>query len=45
MQYAEGLTKGRIKLEAGTLYGSLSRMEMDKIIETAGEQERRKLIS
>ena len=43
MQYTEGLTKGRIKLGAGTLYGSLPRMEKDKLIETAGEQERRKL--
>lgn len=43
MQYVEGMTKGRIKLGAGTLYGSLSRMEKDKLIAAAGEEERRKL--
>lgn len=43
MQHVEGITGGRIKLGAGTLYGSLSRMEKDKLIESAGEQERRKL--
>lgn len=43
MQYVEGLTKGRIKLGAGTLYGSISRMEKDKLIKSAGEEERRKL--
>lgn len=43
MQHVETLTKGRIKLGAGTLYGSLSRMEKDKLIEAAGGEERRKL--
>lgn len=43
MQYVESLTNGRIRLGAGTLYGSLSRMEKDKLIEAAGEEERRKL--
>lgn len=43
MQYVESMTKGRIKLGAGTLYGSLSRMEQDKLIAAAGEEERRKL--
>jgi DNA-binding PadR family transcriptional regulator len=43
MQHVDSLTKGRIKLGAGTLYGSLSRMEKDKLIEAAGEEERRKL--
>lgn len=43
MQHVEGLTNGRIRLGAGTLYGSLSRMEKDGVIEAAGEDERRKL--
>lgn len=43
MQHVESLTKGRIKLGAGTLYGSLSRMEKDRLIAAAGEEERRKL--
>lgn len=43
MQHIETLTKGRIKLGAGTLYGSLSRMEKDSLIEAAGEEDRRKL--
>ncbi len=43
MQYVDGLTGGRIRLGAGTLYGSLSRMEKDGVIEAAGEEERRKL--
>jgi DNA-binding PadR family transcriptional regulator len=43
MQHVEGITKGRIKLGAGTLYGTLQRMEEDRLIEAAGEYERRKL--
>ncbi|WCT55861.1 PadR family transcriptional regulator [Paenibacillus kyungheensis] len=42
MQDVEKLTKGRIKLGAGTIYGSLSRMEKDGLIEVVGEENRRK---
>jgi DNA-binding PadR family transcriptional regulator len=43
MQDVEAMTDGRIRLGAGTLYGSLSRMEKDQLIESAGEVDRRKL--
>ncbi len=43
MQHVEELTGGRIKLGAGTLYGSLSRMEKDKLIVAVAEEDRRKL--
>ncbi|MFD1885941.1 PadR family transcriptional regulator [Paenibacillus wenxiniae] len=42
MQDVEALTKGRIKLGAGTIYGSLSRMEKDGLIKVVGEENRRK---
>ncbi len=42
MQDVEELTKGRIKLGAGTVYGSLSRMEKDGLIRVVGEENRRK---
>ncbi|TKJ88873.1 PadR family transcriptional regulator [Paenibacillus sp. CFBP13512] len=42
MQDVEKLTNGRIKLGAGTIYGSLSRMEKDQLIEVVGEENRRK---
>lgn len=37
------LTNERIRLGAGTIYGTLTRFEKDKLIKTAGEEERRKL--
>jgi len=41
--YVKGITKGRIILGAGTIYGTLTKFEKDKLIETAGEEDRRKL--
>ena len=43
MQYVEELTERRIKLGAGTVYGTLSRMEKDGLIRAVAEVERRKL--
>lgn len=43
MQYVDELTNSRIHLGAGTLYGSLSRMEKDKLIEVVLEEDRRKI--
>ena len=43
MQHVEGLTNKRIKLGAGTVYGTLSRMEKDKLIVCVAEENRRKL--
>ena len=43
MQYVEELTKGRIRLGAGTLYGTLSKMEKGGLIEVAAEAEKRKI--
>ncbi|MBB6670358.1 PadR family transcriptional regulator [Cohnella nanjingensis] len=42
MQYVEELTDKRIRLGAGTLYGSLSRMEKDGVIVFVREDDRRK---
>lgn len=39
----EKLTEGRIRLGAGTVYGTLSKFEKDGVIETAGEVDRKKL--
>lgn len=39
----EKLTKGRIHLGAGTIYGALTRFEKDGVILPAGELERKKL--
>jgi DNA-binding PadR family transcriptional regulator len=41
--YVREITHDRISLGAGTIYGTLTKFEKDKIIETAGEGERRKL--
>jgi DNA-binding PadR family transcriptional regulator len=43
MQYVDALTEGRIQLGAGTVYGSLSRMEKDGLITGIAEEDRRKL--
>ncbi len=43
MQHVEELTGRRIRLGAGTVYGTLSRMEKDGLIRAAAEVERRKL--
>lgn len=43
IQHVAKITKGRVNLGAGTIYGSISKFEKDKIIALAGEEERRKL--
>jgi DNA-binding PadR family transcriptional regulator len=43
MQHVEELTAGRVRLGAGTVYGTLSRMEKDGLISAVQEIERRKL--
>lgn len=43
IQFVEELTKSRIRLGPGTIYGSLSRMEKDKLIKAVAEEDRRKL--
>ncbi|MGG1519505.1 PadR family transcriptional regulator [Paenibacillus oryzisoli] len=43
IQFVEELTGGRIRLGPGTIYGSLSRMEKDKLIKAVAEEDRRKL--
>jgi DNA-binding PadR family transcriptional regulator len=43
MQHVKGLTKGRIKLGAGTVYSSLGKLESDGLIVSAREEERRKI--
>lgn len=43
MQYVGELTGGRLKLGPGTLYGTLSRLEKDGLIEPVAEEDRRKL--
>ena len=42
MQHAEEMTRGRLRIGAGTLYGSLSRMERDGLIAVVAEEQRRK---
>ncbi len=41
--YVKDITAGRISLGAGTIYGTLTKFEKDRLIETAGEEDRRKL--
>lgn len=43
MQHVEELTNGRIKLGAGTMYGSLSRMEKEGLITSVAEKDRKKI--
>lgn len=45
MQHVEEMTAGRLRLGPGTLYGSLTRMQADKLIEPTAEIERRKIYS
>ena len=42
MQHVEALTNGRITLGAGTLYGSISKMERDGVIRFISEENKRK---
>lgn len=39
----EQITDGRIRIGAGTIYGTLAKFESDKLIETAGEHDRKKM--
>ena len=41
--YVKEISNGRISLGAGTIYGTLTKFEKDGLIETAGEEDRRKL--
>jgi len=43
MQHAEEITNGRLKLGPGTIYGTLSKLEKDKLIVSVAEKERRKI--
>lgn len=43
MQLVEQVTDGRLRLGPGTLYGSLSRMEQDGLIQVVSEEDRRKV--
>lgn len=43
MQHIEKLTNGRIKMGAGTLYGGLSKMQKDGLIEIVKVENKRKI--
>jgi DNA-binding PadR family transcriptional regulator len=43
VQTVEKLTDGAIKLAPGTMYGSLSKMEKDKVIRFVREEDKRKI--
>lgn len=43
VQTVDKMTGGEIKLAPGTMYGSLSKMEKDKVIEFLYEEEKRKI--
>ena len=43
VQKVEKLTDGEIRLAPGTMYGSLSKMEKDGLIQFVGEEEKRKI--
>lgn len=43
VQTVEKLTEGAIKLAPGTMYGSLSKMEKDGLIQFIREEEKRKI--
>ncbi len=43
VQMVEGLTGGSVKLAPGTMYGSLSKMEKDKVIRFVREEDKRKI--
>ncbi|MHC0037616.1 PadR family transcriptional regulator [Pseudoneobacillus sp. C159] len=42
MQKVEEMSKGEVKLGPGTLYGALSKLEKDQIINKTGEDEERR---
>ena len=39
----EKMTDGKIRLAPGTMYGSLSKMEKDKVIKFVREEDKRKI--
>ncbi|MDR2940400.1 MAG: PadR family transcriptional regulator [Clostridiales bacterium] len=43
VQMVEKMTNGLVKLTPGTMYGSLSKMEKDKVIRFILEEEKRKI--
>ena len=43
VQIVEKLTNGEIRLTPGTMYGSLSKMEKDKVIRFLREEDKRKI--
>ena len=43
VQMVEKMTDGVIRLAPGTMYGSLSKMEKDKLIQFVREEEKRKI--
>ncbi|MDD6442063.1 MAG: PadR family transcriptional regulator [bacterium] len=43
VQMVEKMTDGEIRLAPGTMYGSLSKMEKDKLIQFVREEEKRKI--
>lgn len=43
VQMVEKLTEGGIRLTPGTMYGSLSKMEKDKVIRFVREEDKRKI--
>ena len=43
VQMVERMTEGEIRLSPGTMYGSLSKMEKDKLIQFVREEDKRKL--
>lgn len=43
MQHVDGLTAGRVRVGAGTLYGTLPKLEREGLIEAMAEEERRKI--
>ena len=43
VQLVERMTEGEIRISPGTMYGSLSKMEKDGLIQFVREEEKRKL--
>lgn len=43
IQKVEAITSGRLRIGAGTIYGTLSKFEKDGLINPAGEEERKKM--
>lgn len=42
MQHVNEITNGRINIGAGTMYGNLSRMEKEGLINSVAEEDRKK---